>query len=103
MDGSLRFSIYYDQLQSLLVVVVLQAEGLLNHGQKHNLQPFVKLSLMWAGSKRVEVDGCTDEEVILSFLVTKKVTDKEVIKSCLGRYTAICFFLCLITTIVLIG
>lgn len=71
MDGSLHFSIYYDQQQSLLVVVVLQAEGLLNHGQKHNFQPFVKLSLMWASSKRVEVGDCTDEEVILSFLVTK--------------------------------
>lgn len=69
MDGSLRFSIYYDQLQSQLVVTVLQAEGLLVHRQKHNLQPFVKLSLMWAGSKGVEVEGCTDEEVILSLLV----------------------------------
>lgn len=73
VDGSLRFSIYYDQLQSLLVVVVLQAEGLLNHGQKHNLQPFVKISLMWASSKRVEVEGCTDEvKVILSFLLSQK-------------------------------
>lgn len=62
VDGSLRFSVYYDQLQSQLVVTVLQVEGLQDHSQKHSLQPFVKLSLMWAGSE-VEVEGCTDEEV----------------------------------------
>ncbi|XP_041795373.1 synaptotagmin-5 [Chelmon rostratus] len=61
VDGSLRFSVYYDQLQSQLVVTVLQVEGLQDHSQKHSLQPFVKLSLMWAGSE-VEVEGCTDEE-----------------------------------------
>lgn len=62
VDGSLRFSIYYDQLQSQLVVTVLQVEGLQDHSQKHSLQPFVKLSLMWASSEEVEVEGCTDEE-----------------------------------------
>ncbi|XP_035521117.1 synaptotagmin-2 [Morone saxatilis] len=62
VDGSLRFSIYYDQLQSQLVVTVLQVEGLLEHSQQHSLQPFVKLSLMWEGSEGVEVDGYTDDE-----------------------------------------
>ncbi|KAM8750284.1 synaptotagmin-5 isoform 1-T3 [Acanthopagrus schlegelii] len=62
VDGSLRFSIYYDQLQSQLVVTVLQVEGLHDHSQKHSLQPFVKLSLMWAGSEGVELGGSTDEE-----------------------------------------
>lgn len=62
VDGSLRFSIYYDQLQSQLVVTVLQVEGLQDHSQKHSLQPFVKLSLMWASSEEVEVESCTDEE-----------------------------------------
>nr|XP_046251124.1 synaptotagmin-2 isoform X2 [Scatophagus argus] len=62
VDGSLRFSIYYDQLQSQLVVTVLQVEGLLNHSQKHSLQPFVRLRLMWAGSEAVEMDGYTDEK-----------------------------------------
>ncbi|XP_030282724.1 synaptotagmin-2 [Sparus aurata] len=62
VDGSLRFSIYYDQLQSQLVVTVLQVEGLHDRSQKHSLQPFVKLSLMWAGSEGVELGGSTDEE-----------------------------------------
>ncbi|XP_070763790.1 synaptotagmin-2 [Enoplosus armatus] len=62
VDGSLRFSIYYDQLQSQLVVTVLQVEGLLEHSQMRSLQPFVKLSLMWAASEGVELEGCTDEE-----------------------------------------
>lgn len=77
VDGSLRFSIYYDQLQSQLVVTVLQVEGLHDRSQKHSLQPFVKLSLMWAGSEGVELGGSTDEEVILSLLVTtsQRVTE----------------------------
>ncbi|GLD67086.1 synaptotagmin-2-like protein [Lates japonicus] len=63
VDGSLRFSVYYDQLQSRLVVTVLQVEGLLDHSQTCSLQPFVKLRLMWAGSEGVEVEGCKDEKV----------------------------------------
>ncbi|XP_037622549.1 synaptotagmin-2 [Sebastes umbrosus] len=62
VDGSLCFSIYYDQLQSQLVVTILQVEGLLEHSQTRSLQPFVKLRLMWAGSEAVEVEDCTDEE-----------------------------------------
>lgn len=60
--GSLRFSIYYDQLQSQLVVTVLQVEGLLDHSLERSLQPFVKVSLMWAGSEAVELEGCAHEE-----------------------------------------
>ncbi|KAE8295973.1 Synaptotagmin-5 Synaptotagmin IX [Larimichthys crocea] len=60
VDGSLRFSVYYDQLQSQLVVTVLQVEGLVE--QKHRLQPFVKLSLMWSDSVGVEVEDSTDDE-----------------------------------------
>uniref|UniRef100_A0AAQ4Q326 C2 domain-containing protein n=2 Tax=Gasterosteus aculeatus aculeatus TaxID=481459 RepID=A0AAQ4Q326_GASAC len=62
VDGTIRFSIYYDQLQSQLVVTVLQVEGLLWPSQTCSLQPFVKLRLMWAGSVGVEVDDCTDKE-----------------------------------------
>ncbi|XP_078113907.1 synaptotagmin-2 isoform X2 [Sander vitreus] len=62
VNGSLRFSIYYDQLQSQLVVTILQVEGLLEHSQMRSLQPFVNLRLMWAGSEGVELDDCTDEE-----------------------------------------
>ncbi|XP_068596006.1 synaptotagmin-2 [Brachionichthys hirsutus] len=62
VEGSLRFSIYYDRLQSQLVVTVMQLEGLLDLSQKLSLQPLVKISLMWAGSEAVEVEHCTDEE-----------------------------------------
>lgn len=62
VDGSLRFSIYYDQLQSQLVITILQVEGLLEHNQMCSFQPFVKLRLMWAGSEGVEVEESTDKE-----------------------------------------
>uniref|UniRef100_UPI0037E7833A synaptotagmin-5 n=1 Tax=Semicossyphus pulcher TaxID=241346 RepID=UPI0037E7833A len=62
VDGTLRFSIYYDQLHSSLVVTVLQVEGLLEHSQKRNLHPFVKISLMWACSHGMELESCMDEE-----------------------------------------
>ncbi|XP_033490231.1 synaptotagmin-2 isoform X2 [Epinephelus lanceolatus] len=62
VDGSLRFSIYYDQLQSQLVVTVLQVEGLLEDSQMHSFQPFVKLRLMWASSSSLEMEDSTDEE-----------------------------------------
>ncbi|XP_044212919.1 synaptotagmin-2 [Thunnus albacares] len=62
VDGSIRFSVYYDRLQSLLVVTVLEAEGLLEQSQIRSLQPFVKLRLMWAGSNSGEVESSTDEE-----------------------------------------
>ncbi|XP_023262997.1 synaptotagmin-2-like [Seriola lalandi dorsalis] len=62
VDGSLRFSVYYDQLQSRLVVTVLQVEGLLEPNETCSLQPFVKLRLMWAGSVGVGVESCKDKE-----------------------------------------
>ncbi|XP_012718416.2 synaptotagmin-2 [Fundulus heteroclitus] len=57
IHGSLRFSVYYDQLQACLVVTVLQVEGLVDSGQTPGLQPFVKLRLMWAGSEATELEG----------------------------------------------
>ncbi|XP_034443898.1 synaptotagmin-2-like [Hippoglossus hippoglossus] len=57
VDGSLRFSLYYDQPLSRLVVTVLQVEGLQELSQTCCLQPFVKLRLMWAGSEGVDVEG----------------------------------------------
>ncbi|XP_034061787.1 synaptotagmin-2 isoform X1 [Gymnodraco acuticeps] len=62
VEGTLRFSIYYDQLQSQLVVTVLQVEGLLEQSPTRILQPFVKLRLMWSNSEEVEVEECIDEE-----------------------------------------
>ncbi|KAI4825511.1 hypothetical protein KUCAC02_021191, partial [Chaenocephalus aceratus] len=62
VEGTLRFSIYYDQLQSQLVVTVLQVQGLLEQSPTRILQPFVKLRLMWSNSEEVEVEECTDEE-----------------------------------------
>ncbi|KAM9376685.1 synaptotagmin-2 isoform 1-T1 [Pholidichthys leucotaenia] len=62
VDGSVRFSVYYDQLQSRLVVTVLQVGGLQQHSETRSLQPFVKIRLMWAGSEGVELEGLKDEE-----------------------------------------
>lgn len=49
--GSLRFSIYYEETHSQLVVSVLQAEGLV----ENNLQAFVKIILLWPTAKSVEI------------------------------------------------
>lgn len=74
VDGSIRFSVYYDQLQSRLVVTVLQVEGLLEQSQSCSLQPFVKIRLMWAGSLGVDVESSKDDEVMLSLLFTTDVS-----------------------------
>ncbi|XP_047188979.1 synaptotagmin-2 isoform X2 [Scophthalmus maximus] len=63
VDGSLRFSVHFDQPLSRLVVHVLRLEGLPKHSQTCRLQLFVKLQLMWAGSAAVELVGRRDEEV----------------------------------------
>nr|XP_043872340.1 synaptotagmin-2-like [Solea senegalensis] len=60
VDGSLRFSVHYDQPQSRLGVTILQVKGL--HCQTGGIQPFVKVRVMWAGSRRVKVADCKDEE-----------------------------------------
>ncbi|AWP08900.1 putative synaptotagmin-2-like [Scophthalmus maximus] len=62
VDGSLRFSVHFDQPLSRLVVHVLRVEGLPKHSQTCRLQLFVKLQLMWAGSAAVELVGRRDEE-----------------------------------------
>ncbi|KAK2841893.1 hypothetical protein Q5P01_012093 [Channa striata] len=62
VSGSLGFSVYYDQLQSRLVVTVLQVEGLLKDNQTRSLQLFVKLLVMRAELVGVEAEGCTSAE-----------------------------------------
>ncbi|KAM4734020.1 synaptotagmin-2 [Anableps anableps] len=57
VHGSLRFSVYYDQLQACLVVTVLQVEGLVDSSQTSGLQPFVKIRLMLAGSEGTELES----------------------------------------------
>ncbi|CAN9499452.1 unnamed protein product [Ophioblennius macclurei] len=51
VDGTLRFSVFYDRSQTQLVVTVLQAEGLFQDRSARSLQPFVKIRLMLAESK----------------------------------------------------
>lgn len=50
VDGSLRFSVFYDQEHAKLVVTVLKAEGLFQDRAVRSLQPFVKIRLMFAKS-----------------------------------------------------
>lgn len=64
VSGSLQFAVYYDQLQSRLVVTVLQVEGLLDASQAASLQLFVKLRLMWAGSEGAALDGLGEQKVM---------------------------------------
>ncbi|KAF7225036.1 synaptotagmin-1 isoform X2 [Nothobranchius furzeri] len=55
--GSLRFSIFHDQLQSRLVVTLLQAEGLLDPARSTSLQPFVNVRLMLAAAEQKGLKG----------------------------------------------
>ncbi|XP_077050151.1 synaptotagmin-2 [Siphateles boraxobius] len=48
IQGSLRFSLFYDQLQSRLVVTVLDAQDLAVRDFSHSVDPFVWVRLMWA-------------------------------------------------------
>ncbi|XP_026143320.1 synaptotagmin-2 isoform X3 [Carassius auratus] len=48
IQGSLRFSLFYDQLQSKLVVTVLDAQDLAKRDFSHSVDPFVWVRLLWA-------------------------------------------------------
>lgn len=48
VQGSLRFSLYYDQLQSRLVVTLLEAWGLPVRDFSRSVDPFVRVRLLWA-------------------------------------------------------
>ncbi|XP_016391416.1 synaptotagmin-2-like [Sinocyclocheilus rhinocerous] len=48
IQGSLRFSLFYDQLQSRLVVTVLDAQDLAVRDSSHSVDPFVWVRLLWA-------------------------------------------------------
>ncbi|XP_036441274.1 synaptotagmin-2 [Colossoma macropomum] len=48
VQGTLRFSLFYDQLQSRLVVTVLEARGLAARDFSRSADPFVRLRLLWA-------------------------------------------------------
>ncbi|XP_041652555.1 synaptotagmin-5 isoform X2 [Cheilinus undulatus] len=82
VDGTLRFSIYYDQLQSCLVVTILKVEGLVEHSQKCNLHPFVKISLMWAGSHGLELESRVNEECQVLWTVLQEWRTRIVKGSC---------------------
>lgn len=48
VQGSLRFSLFYDQLQSRLVVTVLDAQDLAVRDFSRSVDPFVWVRLLWA-------------------------------------------------------
>ncbi|XP_039539744.1 synaptotagmin-7 isoform X3 [Pimephales promelas] len=54
IQGSLRFSLFYDQLQSRLVVTVLDAQDLAVRDFSHSVDPFVWVRLIWAESEDEE-------------------------------------------------
>lgn len=47
IQGSLRFTLFYDQLQSRLVVTVLNAQDLAVRDFSHSVDPFVFVRLLW--------------------------------------------------------
>ncbi|KAJ8003212.1 hypothetical protein DPEC_G00167060 [Dallia pectoralis] len=57
VKGSLRFSLYYDQLQSRLVVTILEARELPLRDFSHSVDPFVRVWLLWAGHEEGENKG----------------------------------------------
>ncbi|XP_065138767.1 synaptotagmin-2 isoform X1 [Paramisgurnus dabryanus] len=48
IQGSLHFTLFYDQLQSRLVVTVLDAQDLAVRDFSHSVDPFVLVRLLWA-------------------------------------------------------
>ncbi|KAI4875798.1 hypothetical protein NFI96_017135, partial [Prochilodus magdalenae] len=54
VQGTLRFSLFYDQLQSRLVVTVLEARGLAAREFSRSADPFVRLRLLWAAREEDE-------------------------------------------------
>ncbi|XP_063053530.1 synaptotagmin-6 [Engraulis encrasicolus] len=64
--GSLHFSLYYDQTQALLVVTVLEARDLplrsYHHHQRRNLDPLVRVRLLWARDNQEDGDTDVEEE-----------------------------------------
>ncbi|KAG7473758.1 hypothetical protein MATL_G00099300 [Megalops atlanticus] len=49
VQGSLRFSLLYDELQSRLVVTVLEARGLPRRGFSQSVDPFVRVRVLRVG------------------------------------------------------
>ncbi|XP_076118329.1 synaptotagmin-2 [Alosa pseudoharengus] len=64
MRGSLRFSLYYDQLQGRLVVTVLEARQLPLREFSHSVDPFVRVRLLWANEANEEGDTEEEEEEV---------------------------------------
>lgn len=59
VDGFLRFSIYYEEPRSQLVITVLQAKVLL----ENHLQAFVKIILMQPTPKTVKIKKSVHKKV----------------------------------------
>ncbi|XP_067275906.1 synaptotagmin-2 isoform X2 [Pseudorasbora parva] len=74
IQGSLRFSLYYDQLQSRLVVTVLDAQDLAVRDFSHSVDPFVWVRLLWAERE--------DEEQVSLHCVLHDWQTRLVKKSC---------------------
>lgn len=74
--GSLRFSLYYDQLQGQLVVTVLEARQLPLRDFSHTVDPFVRVRLLWVREVEEEED-IEEEEEEEEIMDQRKRTGKE--------------------------
>ncbi|KAL4622819.1 hypothetical protein GN956_G19889 [Arapaima gigas] len=61
--GSLRFSLFYDQINSRLVVTVLGAQGLPTRDFSHTVDPFVRVRLLWGALGEEDGEGPVDPAV----------------------------------------
>lgn len=75
--GSLRFSLYYDQLQGQLVVTVLEARQLPLRDFSHTVDPFVRVRLLWAREVEEEEEDIEEEEEEEEIMDQRKRTGKE--------------------------
>ncbi|KAI5098221.1 synaptotagmin-1 isoform X1, partial [Silurus meridionalis] len=71
IQGTLRFSLFYDQLQSRLVVTVLEARGLATRAFSQSVDPFVHVKVLW-----VAVEGKEQKQsCVLQEWQTRPVKD----------------------------
>lgn len=54
IQGTLRFSLFYDQLQSRLVVTVLEARGLAARTFSRRVDPFIHVRVLWVAKDNEE-------------------------------------------------
>ncbi|XP_030622834.1 synaptotagmin-A [Chanos chanos] len=77
VQGSLRFSLFYDQVQSRLVVTVLEAKNLAVRGFSRSVDPFVRVRVLWGESEEEEKVSSLQLYCVLHEWQTRFVKDSH--------------------------